>query len=114
MWDASAFLSAYLEAHNEGVRSGDFTGLVGLLAEDASMIFEGFPISIGPYEGREAIAGAFAEHPPDDVLILDDLSSYCDEVTARYSWGVSPGLQEGSIRLVSRDGWICRIHISRG
>ncbi len=39
-------LAAYVEAHNTGVRSGDFEALVGLLLPTASMRFHG--IDIGP------------------------------------------------------------------
>ncbi len=60
-------LAAYVEAHNEGVRSGDYSALADLLLPTASMRFSG--IAAGPFDSAAAILQAFREKPPDDELV---------------------------------------------
>jgi steroid Delta-isomerase len=80
----SAFLTAYVERFNEGVRTGDFAGLVELYAEDGELAFEGVPV--GPFRGRAAIAEAYRERPPDDELRVTAVEERPDALVARFDW----------------------------
>jgi steroid Delta-isomerase len=80
----SAFLSAYVERFNEGVRTGDFAALVELYVEDGELAFEGVPV--GPFHGREAIAEAYRERPPDDELRVTAVEERPEALTARFDW----------------------------
>jgi len=64
--DLAPFLARHVERFNAGVVTGDFGPLVGLFAEDAILDFAGIPV--GPFEGREAIAEAYATQPPTDTM----------------------------------------------
>jgi ketosteroid isomerase-like protein len=77
-------LAEHVERFNTGVRSGDFAAMVELFADDATLEFEGVPV--GPFHGREAIAAAYREQPPDDEIEVLEASEDGDEVVARYAW----------------------------
>lgn len=111
--DAAAdLLHEYVARHNQGVRSGDWRGLIALFAPDACVIFEG--IAIGPFHGRDAIARAFATHPPDDELTLLDLASLpgAEQAAARYAWSRTPHTHAGAITLSMRGGCIGDLRIT--
>ena len=60
---------AHVERFNAGVRSGDFGPMVEEgFADNAELAFEGVPV--GPFRGKEAIARAYAEQPPDDEVAI--------------------------------------------
>ena len=63
-------LDDHVERFNEGVRTGDFTRMLENFAPDATMAFEGVPV--GPFVGRDAIAQAYRDQPPDDELDVID------------------------------------------
>lgn len=96
---AENLLTRYVRAHNRGVRSGDFSQLVELFAGHASMSFHGLPRPFGPFDGRDAIAEAFAAHPPDGELVLDAIESDGEFVRARYRWRAQPDAPGGRLRL---------------
>ncbi len=62
--------SEYIARFNEGVRTGDWSRMLDLLADDCELEFVGIPV--GPFRGREAIAAAYREQPPDDEIVLLD------------------------------------------
>jgi hypothetical protein len=69
MGDApTAFLDRHVQTFNAAVRSGNFSPLVALFAEDATLEFVGVPA--GPFHGREAISAGYAAHPPTDTLTV--------------------------------------------
>jgi hypothetical protein len=80
----SAFFARYVEQFNEGVRTGDFGGLVELYAEEGELTFEGVPV--GPFHGRAAIAEAYRERPPDDELRVTAVEQRQDSLVARFDW----------------------------
>jgi len=80
----NAFLTAYVERFNEGVRTGDFAGLVELYAEDGELAFEGVPV--GPFRGRAAIAEAYRDRPPDDELRVTAVEERPGAMVARFDW----------------------------
>ena len=94
-------LAEHVERFNRGVRSGDFSAMVELFADDAALEFEGMPV--GPFHGREAIAAAYRERPPDDEIELLEASEDGDEVISRYAWTRDEGRSAGELRL-TRDG----------
>ena len=103
-------LLRYIELHNQGVRSGDFSGMLNLFAPDAVMRFEG--IAFGPLRGVEAIRDAFGTNPPDDELCLitepaEDVGSFA------YSWRQAPGMRAGRLRLIERGSRIAELIITR-
>jgi hypothetical protein len=89
----------YVDSFNEGVRTGDWAGLLALLHDDAELEFVGIPV--GPFHGRQAIAAAYAAQPPDDEIVLLDGDAY--------AWAREPATRAGEIRLEERDGAIARI-----
>ena len=95
----TAFAARHVETFNAAVRSGDFAPLVELFAEDASLEFVGVPA--GPFEGRDAIAAAYAAQPPTDTMTV--LSVHVEEdgtVVEPFSWSSDAGGRSGEMRLV--------------
>ncbi|TML09574.1 MAG: hypothetical protein E6G33_16330, partial [Actinobacteria bacterium] len=66
-------------------------------AEDARMAFEGVPF--GPFEGRDAIAAAYRDQPPDDEIEILGVEERDDEVIAGYAWAAEPDREAGELRL---------------
>jgi len=93
-------LEREVEAFNEGVRTGDWSPLVALFAEDAVLEFDGIPV--GPFHGREAIAEAYRSMPPDDEILLLDGGP-------RYAWSKEPERPAGELRLEERGSRIVRL-----
>ena len=100
--DTSALLSMQVDAFNAGVRSGDWSPLVDLFADDAELEFVGIPV--GPFHGREAIAEAYRAMPPDDEIVLLDGGP-------RYAWSREPERPAGELHLEERDGSIARLRV---
>ena len=95
-------LEREVAAFNEGVRTGDWSSLVALFAEDADLEFEGVPV--GPFHSREAIAEAYRTMPPDDEIVLLDGGP-------RYAWSKEPERPAGELQLEERDGRIVRLRV---
>jgi steroid delta-isomerase len=91
-------LRDHVTRFNDGVRSGDWKPMLEQFADDARMAFEGVPV--GPFEGREAIAAAYRDRPPDDEIeILDAAEREDGLVAARYAWASAPDRAAGELRL---------------
>jgi hypothetical protein len=103
----TAFLDGYVARFNEGVRTGDFGGLIELYTEDGELAFEG--VRVGPFRGREAIAKAYRAQPPDDELRVTAVEERQDALLARFDW-----LRGGSgmMRLELDRGAIRRLTVS--
>jgi hypothetical protein len=70
---------------NTAVRSGDWSAFLATFAEDAVMRFVNVPV--GPYIGRDAIAAAYAERPPDDTMTLGTVEERDSQtVRAAFAW----------------------------
>ena len=63
-------LHEHVSRFNAGVRSGDWSAMLELLADDAELEVVGLPV--GPFVGRAEIAAAYAAQPPDDEIVLLD------------------------------------------
>jgi RimJ/RimL family protein N-acetyltransferase len=95
---------------NEGVRTGDWAPMLERFADDAELAFEGVPV--GPFRGREAIAAAYAEQPPDDQLVTLRVEEGESDVTAVYAWRKEPGTVAGRMVLTPRDGLVARLLVT--
>ena len=108
--DLQHLLNAHIVRFNDAVNSGDFTEMVSHFSDGASMIFEGVPV--GPFSGREAIAGAYAAQPPDDQLVLlEIIDEGPDSIEMTYAWGKEPDRRAGTMSLAQEDGQISRLVI---
>jgi steroid delta-isomerase len=95
--EAMNVFQQHVERFNAGVRSGDFGPMLEQLADDAEMTFEGVPV--GPFVGRDAIAEAYRERPPDDELDVLDTRREGDTLIAGYAWRRAPDVRAGELRL---------------
>jgi ketosteroid isomerase-like protein len=103
-------LAEHVERFNEAVRSGDYEPMLAAFARDAEMRFEGVPV--GPFAGREAIAAAYAEQPPDDeVVLLTEPRLEGDREESDYAWK-REGTRAGRMILTARDGKIARLVVT--
>ena len=104
------FLTAYVEAHNAGFRSGGYEALGDLLLPTASMRFHG--MEIGPFDSANAILQGFREQPPDDELVVQSLRAIGDKAAeATYAWASAPGKAAGHLRILAARGLISAIRI---
>ena len=90
-------LAEHVERFNTGVRSGDFGPMLELFTDDAELAFVGVPV--GPFSGREAIAAAYRERPPDDEIEVLDGDDSGGRIVAGYAWLREPGVRAGEMRL---------------
>jgi len=100
-----SLLDRQVETFNQGVRTGDWTPMLELFAENAELEFVGIPV--GPFRGRDAIGDAYRAQPPDDeIVVLDDRGS-----SAVYAWSKDPERRAGVLDIEERDGEIARLRI---
>ena len=103
-------LAEHVERFNEAVRSGNYEPMLAAFARDAEMRFEGVPV--GPFAGRDAIAAAYAQQPPDDeVVLLAEPRLEGDTEESDYAWK-SEGKRAGRMILTARDGKIARLVVT--
>jgi steroid Delta-isomerase len=95
---------------NEGIRTGDWTQMLEGFSEDAELAFEGVPV--GPFQGRDAIASAYAAQPPDDQLVTLRVEEDGGDVTALYAWRREPGNVAGRMVLTPYDGQVARLVVT--
>jgi steroid Delta-isomerase len=99
-------LRHHVASFNAGVHSGDWSPMVASFAPEATMEFTGIPL--GAFQGRDAIAAAYAEQPPDDELVLLAVEDEEDDVVrGRYAWASDPDRDAGGLEL-ERDGDLIR------
>jgi steroid Delta-isomerase len=91
----------YVAHFNDGVRTGDWSRMLALLTDDATLEFVGIPV--GPFYGRDAIGEAYRMQPPDDELVQLD--------GTRYAWAREPERPAGELQLDERDGKISGIRV---
>ena len=103
-------LEDHVERFNAGVRSGDFTRMLENFAPDATMAFEGVPV--GPFVGRDAIAAAYRERPPDDRIHVLDAREEGPLVVATYAWAAEPAAPAGELRLTREGDRIRRLVVT--
>jgi hypothetical protein len=103
-------LNEHVERFNAGVRSGDFGPMLELFADDASLEFVGVPV--GPFRGREGIAAAYRDQPPDDEIEVLEARESGADVVARYAWLRDQGKAAGDLRLARADDRIARLVVT--
>jgi hypothetical protein len=81
-------LSRHQILFNEGVRTGDFGPWLETFHDDAVASFTGLPL--GPFHGRDAIAKAYAEHPPSSEMRVLSSTVDGDAIRARFIWVGAP------------------------
>jgi glycine cleavage system aminomethyltransferase T len=86
--------------------------MAAAFAEDAEMRFEG--VLVGPFIGRDAIAAAYRDQPPDDEVELFATEERDGAIVARYAWLRDGGKQAGEMRLTPRGGRIQKLIVTFG
>jgi len=104
------FLYEYVARHNAGVRDGEWGPLAECFADEAVLEFEG--AAVGPFTGREAIAAAYEQRPPDDEVRVLDAEEQGHTVVARYAWAAEPEVQTGRLSLTREGDKIARLVIT--
>jgi hypothetical protein len=97
MPSAAAFVTDYVAVFNAAVASGDYGPLLARYTDDAVLRFENVPPEASSLEfaGRQAIADAYAQNPPDDQIdITGEPASTGGHVTVAFAWrgDQSPGV----------------------
>lgn len=77
-------------------------------ADDAEMEFVGVPV--GPFRGREEIAAAYRDRPPDDEIDVLDVREEGQAVVAPYAWRRDRAT--GELRLTHDGGRITRLLVT--
>jgi steroid Delta-isomerase len=103
-------LDEHVKRFNTAVRSGDFGPMLENFADDATMAFEGVPV--GPFVGKDAIAEAYREQPPDDELDVLDVREDGDTILAGYAWCREPDVRAGELRLTVDSRRIVRLVVT--
>ena len=88
--------ATHVAAFNDTVRSGEWENFAGRFTPDATMRFVGVPV--GPFAGREAIAGAYASQPPSDTLTVTRGVSLGDVDELWFAWDSSGTVGTMSLR----------------
>jgi steroid delta-isomerase len=109
MTDLTAAVERHCELFNECVRTGDWAPFTASLADDARMAFTDVPV--GPFEGREQIAVAYAEQPPTDTLTLEAVETL-DPHTARALFVWDNSGEDGVMVLRWHDGRVAAIEVT--
>jgi RimJ/RimL family protein N-acetyltransferase len=109
---AIGLLHDYVMVHNECVRTGDWEPLGDWFTDDAELAFDGVPV--GPFKGRDEIARAYRERPPDDEVVVFGVESERDQVVARYGWLREPGRVAGRMLVTPRGGKIAKLVVTFG
>ncbi len=108
MDDLKAAVARHAELFNRSVREEDFTALVDTFAPTAVMRFVGIPA--GPYVGRDAIARAYTETPPDDTMSIVDVHEAGPHTAqAAFTWSRGGG---GSMTISWYDGAIIDLTVA--
>jgi len=100
----------YVMVHNECVRTGDWEPLGDWFTADAELAFDGVPV--GPFRGRDDIARAYRERPPDDEVVIFATDEQDGQVVTRYGWLREPGKIAGRMVVTPRDGKISRLVVT--
>jgi len=99
----------HVRIFNTAVENHDWSAFVATFDEDGVVEFVGPPV--GPFVGRESIAAAYAQNPPDDTIALDGpVRQDGAETVAPYRWHTSGAT--GTMRITTRAGLITRLVIT--
>ena len=76
----------------------------------AELEFRG--VRVGPFAGKDAIAAAYREQPPDDQLRVLEQRERGDGVEARYAWLAEPEVAAGEILVTTDAGRIKKLVVT--
>jgi hypothetical protein len=105
-------IEMHVERFNAGIRSSDWGDFLELFTNDAELAFEGVPA--GPFSGRDAIAHAYREQPPDDEVRVLDVTEDGARVVAGYAWLAQPDVRAGEMRIDRAGAHIRRLVVTFG
>ena len=108
MADLAAAVERHVAGFNHAVRTQDFGAFVAAFAEDAAMRFTNVPA--GPFQGRAAIAAAYAAQPPTDTMTVAGVEEV-DPQTARVRFDWDAG-GSGTMVLRWRDEQVADLEIA--
>jgi steroid delta-isomerase len=103
-------LERHVERFNAGVRTGDWGPMLAQFDETAELEFRGIPV--GPFAGKDAIAAAYREQPPDDELRVLEERDRADGVDARYAWLAQPEVAAGEMLITADVGRIQKLVVT--
>ena len=103
-------LHDHVESFNAGVRTGKWSSMLERFADTVEMEFSGVPV--GPFVGKEAIAAAYREQPPDDELRIVEEREREGRIEARYAWLAESEVPAGELVLTAEGGLIHRLVIT--
>ena len=106
----SEVLHRHVERFNGGVRTGDWAPMLAGFDEGAEMEFRGVPV--GPFVGRDAIAAAYRDQPPDDELRILQERRTDGRVEARYAWLAEPDVPAGELFLTHENDAIRKLVVT--
>jgi len=106
----SGLLDRHVQHFNAGVRTGDWGPMLEQFDEGAELEFRGIPV--GPFAGKNAIAAAYREQPPDDQLRVLEQRERRDGVDARYAWLAEPEVAAGEMLLTTNAGRIKKLVVT--
>jgi drug/metabolite transporter (DMT)-like permease len=103
-------LEDHVERFNAGVRTGEWEPMVAGFTDDAEMEFRGVPV--GPFVGRDAIAAAYGQQPPDDQMRVLEQRRTDGRIEARYAWLADPEVAAGEMFLTPQNGSIRKLVVT--
>ena len=103
-------LERHVEGFNAAVRTGNWEPMLEQFDDGAELEFRGVPV--GPFNGKEAIAAAYREQPPDDELRVLEQREHDGGVDARYAWLAEPEVPAGEMLLSTDAGRIRKLVVT--
>jgi steroid delta-isomerase len=67
---------------------------------------------MGPFVGRNVIAEAYAQNPPDDEIEILGVDEQGGSLVARYAWKKDEGRAAGRMIVTPRNGRIARLVVT--
>ncbi len=100
----------HVATFNAAVTNGRWDPFVELFADDAT--FDVVGPAVGPFTGREAIAAAYAQMPPDDTIEqVGEPAVVGDETVIGFRWSATG--ERGTMRIRdAADGRIARLIVT--
>ena len=112
---STPFVTDYVAGFNAAVAAGDYGPLLARFTDDAVLRFENVPPEAASLEfaGREAIAEAYAQNPPDDQIDLTGQPvARGEHVTVPFAWRADQSV--GVLDFVLSDGLIAALTVIFG
>jgi steroid Delta-isomerase len=103
-------LERHVALFNQGIRTGDFEPMLAQFTDDAELVFEGVPV--GPFNGKQAIAEAYAANPPDDEVEILTVEESEEPIVAHYAWRADAGREAGRMIISSRGDEIAKLVVT--